>query len=103
LPQARLEIAVTRRGIKAHLGLVRGLLKPATQEPSMTIFVSKPPTPLTKVLTGLPAIQYASQHPGTVLHRRALLTGRLEPITLEVAYWLSQRGAEGQVFVALNR
>ena len=53
----------------------------------------------TNELRGLSAIQYASQNPGTPLHRRALLTGRVESITLDVAYWLSQRGAEGQIFV----
>jgi hypothetical protein len=53
-------------------------------------------------LTGLSAIQYASQNPGTTLHRRALLTGRVEAITLDVAYWLSQRGADGQIFVAVK-
>lgn len=50
-------------------------------------------------LRGLSAIQYASQNPGTTLRRRALLTGRVEAITLDVAYWLSQRGADGQIFV----
>jgi hypothetical protein len=51
-------------------------------------------------LRGLSAIQYASQNPGTTLRRRALLTGRVESITLDVAYWLSQRGADGQIFIA---
>jgi hypothetical protein len=50
-------------------------------------------------LRGLSAIQYASQNPGTTLQRRALLTGRVESITLDVAYWLSQRGADAQIFV----
>jgi hypothetical protein len=50
-------------------------------------------------LRGLSAIQYASQNPGTMLQRRALLTGRVESITLDVAYWLSQRGADAQIFV----
>jgi hypothetical protein len=57
---------------------------------------SKPPMPLTRMLTGLSAIQYASEHPGTVLHRRVLPTERLEPITLEVAYWLSQAVQRGR-------
>lgn len=50
-------------------------------------------------LRGLSAIQYASQNPGTTLRRRGLLTGRVESITLDVAYWLSQRGADGQIFI----
>jgi len=50
-------------------------------------------------LRGLSAIQYASQNPGSTLRRRALLTGRIESITLDVAYWLSQRGADGQIFI----
>jgi hypothetical protein len=53
----------------------------------------------TNELRGLSAIQYASQNPGTTLRRRGLLTGRVESITLDVAYWLSQRGADGQIFV----
>jgi hypothetical protein len=52
-----------------------------------------------KELRGLSAIEYASQNPGTTLQRRAVVTGRVESITLDVAYWLSQRGADGQIFV----
>jgi hypothetical protein len=56
--------------------------------------------PTSTELRGLAAIQYASQNPGTTLLRRALLTGRVEPISLDVAYWLSQRGADAQIFIA---